>query len=156
MYYKTYQNPYVCLQSETNSLATNYITQNIELMITYLGMSADLYAHETLQHGGEYLQVCVNELSLHVQTKQREAISQLNVGDHRFLGDHLVLEVLNGVSLSMHNQYMYKIACNLFRSVFANYDGLCKTHRKFNLLFTITSRSPPASDYITCLSIDGG
>lgn len=51
----------------------------------YLGMSADLYAHETLQHGGEYFQVCMNELSLHVQAKQRKAISQFDVGDNRFL-----------------------------------------------------------------------
>lgn len=68
----------------------------------------------------------VNELGLHVQTEQRETIPQLDVGDYRFLGDHPILEALDGVGLWACD----KIACTLLemsvRRAFANYDGLRK------------------------------
>jgi len=48
--------------------------------------------------------VCVNELGLHVEAEQRETIPQFDVGDYGFLGDHLVLEVLDGVGLNDKNR----------------------------------------------------
>lgn len=72
----------------------------------------------------------VNELGLHVQAKQRETIPQLDVGDHGFLGDHLVLEVLDSVGLGIRENRVHfsrKISVRgATRRAFTNYDGLRK------------------------------
>jgi len=68
--------------------------------------------------------VRVNELGLHVEAEQRETIPQFDVGDYGFLGDHLVLEVLDGVGLN--DKIAYTFHEMTVRRAFANYDGLRK------------------------------